>query len=120
VLIVRRALAAAVVASQLAGCFTYAINVDEPSGETIGIFAGVDVAAGIGLAAALTVSDGKLAKLPENLLIGVGAAFLVDLAIGLGVTTADFVGGAHDESAVRDAPPRGLDGWRRAWDTRDR
>lgn len=87
-----RALVVILVVAQLAGCFTYAINVDEPSGETIGIFAGVDVAVGLALATALTVSDGKREKLPENLLIGVGAAFLLDLTIGLGVTTADFVG----------------------------
>lgn len=95
-LVPRSFLVVAAIVSLSAGCFTYAINVDEPSGEAIGIFAGLDVAAGLAIGTAMTLSDNSLGSIMEDLGAGVLSAFVVDLAIGLGVRGADFVGDARD------------------------
>ncbi len=90
-----RSLVAGVVAVQLAGCFTYALRVDEPERETIAIFAAADIAVGTAVGVSLRLSDNSLGSLGEDVLAGVLTALVVDLAIGLGVTAGDFVSEAH-------------------------
>ncbi len=80
------------IASQLSGCFTYAINVSDPKGETVLILAGVDVAAGLTGGIAGTIAQKKLGNLMENIGLGILSVFIVDLVVGLGLGTADFVG----------------------------
>ena len=88
----RRAVVTAVIAAQLAGCFTYAINVSEPNGETVLILAGVDVAAGLSGGIAGTIAQGKIGNLMENIGLGILSVLVVDLVVGLGLGTSDFVG----------------------------
>ena len=87
-----RAAVTAAIVGQLGGCFTYAINVDEPKGETVLILAGVDVAAGLTGGIAATIAQGKVRNLMENIGIGILGALVVDLVVGLGLGTSDFVG----------------------------
>lgn len=85
----RRAVVSAVLASQLAGCFTYALNVSDPKGETVLILAGVDVAAGLSGGIAGTIAQKNIYKLMENIGIGILSALVVDLAVGLGLAGVD-------------------------------
>jgi hypothetical protein len=89
---VHRAAVAVVIAAQLAGCFTYAINVSDPKGETTLILAGVDVAAGLSGGIVGTIVQGKIGNLMENIGLGILSALVVDLAVGLTLAPTAYVG----------------------------
>lgn len=97
----RQAVAAAVLVSQLAGCFTYALNVEEPSGEVVGIMASADVVVGLGVGIGMTLSDRSLGSVGEDLLAGVGGVFLLDLLIGLGINVGDFTNSGTEPAHAR-------------------
>ncbi len=87
----RRVAIISVLLSQLASCMTYTINSDNRSGGTIGVLLGVEIAAGAGVAFAGAESKNKIVWY-ENVAYGMLVVFGLDLLIGLGVKTADYVG----------------------------
>ena len=94
----RRALASVLLLTQLAGCFTYALNVDEPPRDVVGIMAGAEAAVGVGVGVAIRLSESSDLSLGESLLAGVAGVFLLDLAIGLGVNVSDFSNAATERA----------------------
>lgn len=97
--IVRR-VASVVVLSQLAGCVTYAFNVEDPPRDVVGILAGAEVATGLAIGVAMKATDNSLGSLAEDLLAGVVGVFLLDLAVGLGVRVSDYTNSAAPEPRV--------------------
>ncbi len=79
-----RFVAAALLTTQLLGCFTYALNVEEPRKETMGLFVGVELAIGLGMGASIHASDRGTESLLENLGIGTAGVIVLDLLLGLG------------------------------------